>query len=81
MTVLHSRTMLKMAPLFEEIILEGLEKNTMNAPVPNVHLLSNFILFGMSAIIHDIKVISMEEKINHIKALLSKILDTDMVEV
>lgn len=81
MTVLHSRTLLKMAPLFERIILEGLEKNTMNAPVPNVHLLSKFILFGMSAIIHDNEVNSMEEKINHIKALLSKILDTEMREV
>lgn len=81
MTVLHSRTLLKMAPLFERIILEGLEKNTMNAPVPNVHLLSKFILFGMSAIIHDNEVNSMEEKINHIKALLSKILDTEMGEV
>jgi AcrR family transcriptional regulator len=78
MTVLHSRTLLKMAPLFERIIIEGLEKDTMNAPVPNVHLLSNFILFGMSAIIHDIEVNSMEEKIIHIKALLSKILDTEM---
>lgn len=78
MTVLHSRTLLKMAPLFERIILEGLEKDNMNAPVPNVHLLSNFILFGMSAIVHDIEVNSMEEKIIHIKALLSKILDTEM---
>jgi AcrR family transcriptional regulator len=81
MEVLHSRTLLKMAPLFERIILEGLEKNIMNAPVPNIHLLSQFILFGMSAIIHDIEVNSMEEKINHIKALLSKILDTEMGEV
>lgn len=81
MTVLHSRTLLKMVPLFERIILEGLEKNTMNAPVPNIHLLSQFILFGMSAIIHDIEVNSMEEKISHIKALLSKILDTEMGDV
>lgn len=81
MTVLHSRTLLKMAPLFERIILEGLEKNTMNAPVPNVHLLSKFILFGMSAIIHDNEVNSMEEKFIHIKAILSKMLDTEMGEV
>lgn len=78
MTILHSRTLLKIVPLFERIIFEGLERNTMNAPVPNIHLLSQFILFGMSAIIHDIEVNSMEEKISHIKALLSKILDTEM---
>jgi AcrR family transcriptional regulator len=78
MTVLHSRTLLKMVPLFEQIILKGLEKNTMNVPVPNIHLLSQFILFGMSAIIHDFEVDSMEEKIIHMKALLSKILDTEM---
>lgn len=81
MTVLHTRTLLKMVPLFEQIILEGLEKNSMNAPVPNIHLLSQFILFGMSAIIHDNEVNSMEEKISHIKALLSKMLDTEMGEV
>jgi len=80
-TVLHSRTLLKMVPLFERIILEGLEKNVVNAPIPNTHLLSQFILFGMSAIIHDIEVSSMEEKFCHIKALLSKILDTEMGEV
>lgn len=80
MTVLLSRALLKMAPLFERILLEGLEKDTMKAPVPNVHLLSQFILFGMSGIIHDVEVKSMDEKINHIKALLSKILDTEMGE-
>lgn len=80
MTVLHSRTLLKMVPLFERMILEGLEMNIMNAPVPNIHLLSKFILFGMSAIIHDIEVNSMEEKFSHIKALLSKMLDTEMGE-
>jgi AcrR family transcriptional regulator len=81
MTVLHSRTLFKMVPLFEQIILEGLGKNTMNTPVPNIHLLSQFILFGMSAIIHDTEVNSMEEKISHIKGLLSKILDTELGEV
>ncbi|MFD1177724.1 TetR/AcrR family transcriptional regulator [Paenibacillus puldeungensis] len=80
MAVLLSRTLLKMVPLFEEIILDGLEKNIMNAPVPNIHLLSQFILFGMSAVIHDIEVNSMEEKFSHIKALLSKILDTKLGE-
>jgi len=80
-TVLHSRTLLKMVPLFEQIIIEGLEKNIINIPIPDIHLLSQFILFGMSAIIHDMEVNSMEEKFCHIKALLSKILDTEMGEV
>jgi AcrR family transcriptional regulator len=78
--VLLSRTLLKMVPLFEEIILDGLEKNIMNAPVPNIHLLSQFMLFGMSAVIHDIEVKSMEEKLSHIKAFLSIILDTKLGE-
>lgn len=78
MMVLHSRTLLKMVPLFEQIILDDLEKSTINAPVPNIHLLSQFILFGMSAIIHDTEVNSIEEKFSHIKALLSKMLDTEM---
>ncbi|RCX19492.1 TetR family transcriptional regulator [Anaerobacterium chartisolvens] len=78
MVVLHSRTLLKMVPLFEQIILDGLEKNTINVPVPNIRLLSQFTLFGMSAIIHDTEVNSIEEKLIHIKALLSKMLDTEM---
>lgn len=78
MSILHSRTLLKIVPLFERLILEGLGKKIMNAPVPNIHLLSQFILFGMSAVIHDTEINSMEEKIRHIESLLSKILDTEM---
>lgn len=81
MTILHSRTLLKIVPLFEQLVLDGIEKNIINAPVPNIHLLSQFILFGMSAIIHDREVDSMQEKISHINALLSKMLDTKMGEV
>lgn len=78
MTVLLSRTLYEMVPLFECIILDGMKKNNLTPPVPNTHLLSQFILFGISAIIHDSKVISMEEKFSHIKTLLSKLLDTEM---
>lgn len=78
MTILHGRTLLKMVPLFEQLIREGLDEHIINTPVPNIHLLSQFILFGISAIIHDSKVRTMEEKYSHIRALLSKILDGDM---
>ena len=81
MTVLLSRTLYEMVPLFESIILDGMKKNNLPPPVPNTHLLSQFILFGMSAIIHDNEVNSMEEKFSHINALVSKILDTEMGEV
>jgi AcrR family transcriptional regulator len=80
MTILLSKTLLKMVPLFELLILDGLKKNTMKTPVPNTHLLSQFTLFGMSAIIHDHGVISMKEKISYIKTLISKILDTEIGE-
>ncbi|WP_394924668.1 TetR/AcrR family transcriptional regulator [uncultured Robinsoniella sp.] len=78
MTILHSRTLLKMVPLFEQLIRDGVEENVINAPISNIRLLSQFILFGMSAIIHDSEINSMDEKYSHIKALLSKMLDTDM---
>ncbi|KAB1434488.1 TetR/AcrR family transcriptional regulator [Candidatus Galacturonibacter soehngenii] len=81
MTILHARTLLKIVPLFEQLILDGIEKKSIAAPVPSIHLLSQFILFGMSAIIHDREVDSMQEKIRHINALLSKVLDTNMREV
>lgn len=80
MTILHGRTLLKMVPLFEKLIREGLDEHIMNTPVPNIHLLSQFILFGISAIIHDSEVRTMEEKYSHIRELLSKILDGDMGE-
>jgi AcrR family transcriptional regulator len=73
-TLLHSRTLLKIAPLFEQIIVDGVQNNILNAPIPNLHLLSQFILFGISAVIHDNEVKSMEDKVSHIKALLSKLL-------
>lgn len=79
-TILHGRTLLKMVPLFEQLIREGLDEYIMNTPVPNIHLLSQFILFGISAIIHDSEVRTMEVKYSHIRALLSKILDGDMGE-
>lgn len=75
MTLLLSKTLLRMVPVFEQIVLDGLEENIKHAPVPNTHLLSQFILFGMSAVIHDSEVKSMDEKFRHIQALLSKILD------
>lgn len=78
MTMLLSGTLLKMVPVFEKIILEGIEKKTIHSPVPNLHLLSQFVLFGMSAIIHDKEVNSMDEKLSHIKELLSKLLDTEI---
>lgn len=78
MTILHHRTLLKMAPLFEVLILDGLKKNTMKSPIPNTHLLSHFILFGISAMLHDREVSSMEEKVGHIKKLIGKILDTEI---
>lgn len=74
-TLLHSRTLLKIAPLFEQLIVDGVQNNILNTPIPNLHLLSQFILFGISAVIHDNEVKLMEDKIKHIKALLSKLLD------
>lgn len=78
MMALHSKTLLKVVPLFERMILEGLEKKNLNAPVPNTRLLSQFILFGISAVIHDREVNSIEEKYSHIKALISKTLGTEL---
>lgn len=75
MTILLSRTLLKMVPLVELLIIDGVEKNVMRKPIENTHLLSQFLLFGVSAILHDVKVSSMEEKISCIKMLLHKTLD------
>lgn len=81
MTILLSKTLFKVVPLFEQIILDGLTNNTIKTPVPNIHLLSQFILFGISGIIHDVEANSMEEKFSHIKMLIAKILDAKMGEI
>lgn len=78
LTVLLSRTLLRMVPLFEQMLMEGIEQNRISTPVPNIHLLSQFILFGISAIIHDKEITSMDEKMSHIKVLLSQILNAKM---
>ncbi|MDR1537015.1 MAG: TetR/AcrR family transcriptional regulator [Clostridiales bacterium] len=78
MTILLAKTLLKMAPLFELLILDGLKNNIMKAPMQNTRLLSKFILFGISAILHDTEVSSMEEKIGLVKKLIEKILDVDV---
>ncbi|MGG5372341.1 TetR/AcrR family transcriptional regulator [Enterococcus sp. AZ196] len=80
MTILLSRTLLKIEPIFEQIILEGIANGDIRVSVPNTHLLSQFILFGISAIIHDNEVQSMEEKVLNIKILLSKLLDSPIDE-
>lgn len=80
MTILLSRTLLKIEPIFEQIIIEGIKNEDIRISVPNTHLLSQFLLFGISAIVHDTKVKSMEEKMVHIKIFLSKVLDSSMDE-
>jgi AcrR family transcriptional regulator len=77
MIILHSKTLQKMVSLFEKVIIENMEKKIINIPVPNTRLLSQFILLGVSAVIHDHEVKSIEEKINHIKLLLAKLLNID----
>ncbi|MBO0455075.1 TetR/AcrR family transcriptional regulator [Candidatus Enterococcus murrayae] len=80
MTILLSRTLLKIEPIFEQIIIEGIKNEDIRISVPNTHLLSQFLLFGISAIVHDTKVKSMEEKMVHIKIFLSKVLNSSMDE-
>ncbi|MFQ7234423.1 MAG: TetR/AcrR family transcriptional regulator [Enterococcus hulanensis] len=80
MTILLSRTLLKIEPIFEQIIIEGIKNEDIRISVPNTHLLSQFLLFGISAIVHDTKVNSMEEKMVHIKIFLSKVLNSSMDE-
>jgi AcrR family transcriptional regulator len=75
-TILHARTLQYIVPLFERAIMDEVEKTKIDTPVQNIHLFSQFLLYGISAVIHDTEVHSMEEKNDHIKTLLSKLMDT-----
>lgn len=74
MTVLLSKTLLRLVPLFDQVILEEITQHRVEPPIANTHLLSQFILFGVSAIIHDTTINSMEEKMHHAKRLIASIL-------
>ncbi len=76
MTLLHSRTLLKLEPMVETLLADGLKREeAVGKPIENTHLLSRFILYGVSAVIHDSEVSSMEEKTRSIKALINKLLE------
>ncbi|SCL91840.1 TetR/AcrR family transcriptional regulator [Sporanaerobacter sp. PP17-6a] len=76
MSILHSMTLKKMIPLFEELLIEGVKEKKLHTPLSDIHQLTGFLLFGVSAIIHDDTEDDMNIKGRNIKLLLNKILDT-----
>ncbi len=77
MTLLHHKTLRKMVPVFELFILDGIKMNVLKTPIQNTYLLSEFVLYGVSAVIHDPEVNSMEKKIGYAKKLIVQILGMD----
>lgn len=74
MTIMLSRTLHRMVPIIEQIITDGQEKNEITVPIENTHALSRFVLFGVSGVLHDNEIKTMDEKMLHIKLLLQQLL-------
>lgn len=78
LTILHARTLMKLVPLFEELLLIGAREKTLHLPLSDTRQLAEFLLFGASAIIHDHTVADLALKSSHIRSLLDKLLDTNL---
>ena len=73
--VLHHQTLTAIHPLFCDLLRDYIQRQEINTPTKDINLLADFILFGISAIIHDQAETDIKEKENTIKELVSKMLD------
>lgn len=75
MTILHTRTLHKMVPLVVQLLDDGIEEKKIVAPIQENTVLAEFLLFGISGIIHDSqndfqsKAVQISELLNHIICL------------
>lgn len=75
LTILHQSTMHALHPIFCELIVNYIKQGEINPPKVETHLLVDFLLFGMSAIIHDRSEIDIRKKVKTIKTILIMLLN------
>ena len=73
--ILHHQTLKALQPLFCELITDAMQRREITPPTGDINLLADFILYGISAIIHDESVKEIKAKETAIKELLAKLLD------
>ena len=75
LAVLHQNSMLALHPILMQILMVYIARNRIKQPEIELCLLVDFLLFGISGIIHDQKVTDIQKKCESIKEILSKQLD------
>lgn len=70
LSTIHRETLLTMLPFLEEMLIN--EENLKNIELPDIqlHFLSEFLLFGISAIIHDKEEVDFTFKTEQIRKIL-----------
>ena len=72
--ILHQNTLMSLKPIFCELIHERIQRGEISPPQMDVVLLTDFLLFGISAVIHGNNEKSAEVKKEAIKKLLCRLL-------
>ena len=75
LTILHENTLIALQPIFCDLIHEYIHRGEISPPEIEIGLLTDFLLFGISAVIHDQREKSIKAKEKAIKELLSRLLD------
>jgi len=76
LTILHENTLIALQPIFCDLIHEYIHRGEISPPEIEIGLLTDFLLFGISAVIHDQREKSIQAKEKAIKELLSRLLGT-----
>lgn len=71
---LHQNTLLSLKPIFCKLIYDYIQHGEISPPKTNIGLLTDFLLFGISAVIHDEEEKNIEVKKEAIKALSCSLL-------
>jgi AcrR family transcriptional regulator len=74
--ILHHQTLTAIHPLFCDLLTNSIQRQEIYPPTEDINLLADFILYGISAIIHDREEKDIKVKEKAIKELVQKLLVT-----
>jgi len=78
--LLHHNALLAIKPIFGKILFVYIQKKEITSPIENTEALADFLLFGMSAILHDSQIDDNNTKTESIKALFNQVLSIRLEE-
>ncbi|MEN6314329.1 MAG: TetR/AcrR family transcriptional regulator [Clostridiaceae bacterium] len=74
LTMLHQNTLISIRPIFCELINDYIRHGEISPPITEAGLLTDFLLFGTSAVVHNNREKNIEAKKEAIKALFCRLL-------